>query len=112
MFDTYAAPVIGAKPVDAVTLDDLSKIVVPHWQGRGSTGYLLRQRLDSVMQWAVAHKYRPDNPVVQLDVFLPKVKAVVHHHPSLPHRKVAEAMRAVEASRAQWHFLNDSTVFP
>ena len=100
LFDTYVAPDIGAKPVDAVTLDDLSKIVLPRWKGRDSTGYLLRQRLDCVMRWAVTYEHRRDNPVARLDVLIPKVRAVVRHHPSLPHLKVAEAMRAVQASRA------------
>ena len=100
LFATLVVPRIGAKPVDEVTLDDLRRIVLPHWHGRGSTGYVLRQHLDSVLRWSVAHGHRPDNPAEQLKALVPKVKAVVHHHPSLPHRKVRDAMRAVEASRA------------
>lgn len=100
LFETLVLPGIGAKPVDEVTLDDLREIVLPHWHGRGSTGYVVRQHLDSVMRWSVAHGHRSDNPAEQLKVLVPKVKAVVHHHPSLPHRKVCDAMRAVDASRA------------
>ena len=100
LFSTLVLPVIGDKLVDEVTLDDLREIVLPHWQGRGSTGYVVRQHLDSVLRWSVAHGHRSDNPAEQLKVLVPKIKAIVHHHPSLPHRKVRDAMRAVEASRA------------
>ena len=100
LFDTLVLPRIGAKPVDQVTLDDLCAIVLPRWRGRGSTGYVLRQHLDSVMRWSVAHGHRLDNPAEQVRTLAPKVRAVVHHHPSLPHRKVREAMRAVQASAA------------
>ena len=100
LFDTLALPRIGAKPVDQVTLADLREIVLPHWHGRGSTGSVLRQHLDSVMRWSVAHGHRLDNPAEHLKTLAPKVRAVVHHHPSLPHRKVREAMSAVQASAA------------
>ena len=100
VFETLVFPRIGDKPVNLVSLDDLREIVAPHWKGRGSTGYMLRQHLDCVMKWAVAHKYRPDNPAAELSVLLPKVKAVVHHHPSLPYPKGPAAMAAVGASEA------------
>ena len=100
VFETLVFPRIGDKPVNLVSLDDLREIVAPHWKGRGSMGYMLRQHLDCVMQWAVAHKYRPDNPAAELSVLLPKVKAVVRHHPSLPYPKGPAAMAAVGVSEA------------
>ena len=93
LFATLVLPGIGAKPIDEVTLGDLREITLPHWYGRGSTGYVLHQHFDSVMRWSVAHGHRPDNPAEQLKVLVPKVKAVVHHHPSLPHRKVCVCLR-------------------
>ena len=99
LFETFVFPRIGDKPVSRVTLDDVRDIIVPHWKGRGSIGYVLRQHLDYVIRWAVAHGYRPDNPAEQLNVLLPRVKTVVNHHPSLPYTKAAAAMAAVEASR-------------
>ncbi len=81
-----------------MTLADLSAIVLPLWQGRGSLGYVLRQYLDVVMRSAVLNKHRLDNPAAQIKELAPKGKAIVHHQPSLSHRKVREAMRAVEAS--------------
>lgn len=98
LFETLVFPRIGDKPVSRVTLDDLRGIIVPHWKGRGSIGYVLRQHLDYVIRWAVAHGHRPDNPAEQLKVLLPRVKVVVKHHPSLPYTEAAAAMAAVQAS--------------
>ena len=47
---------IGDKPVAAVTLADVREIVLPHWDGRNSTGYTLRQNLEYVMETAVIEK--------------------------------------------------------
>ena len=101
LFDALVFPRIGDMPVSRVTLDDVRDIIVPHWKGRGSTGYVLRQHLDYVLRWAIAHGYRADNPAEKLKVLLPRVKAVVEHHPSLPHARVAAAMAAVQASSAE-----------
>ncbi len=98
LFESLVFPRIGDKSVSRVTLDDVREIIVPHWKGRGSIGYVLRQHLDYVFRWAVAHGHRPDNPAHQLRVLLPNVKAVVAHHPSLPHARVAQAMAATQGA--------------
>ena len=98
LFERFVFPRIGDKPVSRVTLDDVRDIVVPHWKGRGSMGYVLRQHLDYVLRWAVAHGQRSDNPAEQLKILLPRVKAVVDHHPSLPYGSVAAAVAAVRAA--------------
>ena len=84
-----------------MTLEEVRDIIVPCWKGRGSTGYVLRQHLDYVLRWAIAHGYRADNPVEKLKVLLPRVNAVVEHHPSLPHARVAAAMTAVQATSSE-----------
>ena len=89
---------IGNKRVDQVSLEDLERIVLPRWQGRGSVGYVVRQHLESVLELAVAHGYRSNNPAQQVKALVPKVKAVVAHHPSLAYRKIREAMRKMQAS--------------
>ena len=97
-FRAHVFPVLGDRRVSDVTLDDLRGIVRPLWGGRGSKGYLLRQRLDRVMRSAIAHKYRSDNPAAELTVLLPKVRKEPRHRSSLPHADVAEAMRLVQAA--------------
>lgn len=40
-FKRYVCPVVGDTPVDRVTIEDVTRIVEPHWLGRGSPGYWL-----------------------------------------------------------------------
>ena len=61
-FENYVLPAIGPKRVDAVTVADLRKILLPHWNGRHSVGYILRQNLEYVLETAVIDKHRTDNP--------------------------------------------------
>ena len=44
--EKYVFPTLGDVRIDQVTLDAVVAVLRPHWRGRGSAGYLLRQRLD------------------------------------------------------------------
>ena len=74
---------IGDKPVDKVSVDDVLGIVSPRWAGRGSDGWVLRLQLNQVMKLAVVKGCRGDNPAENIEVVMPKVTAIVEHHPSL-----------------------------
>ncbi len=93
-FEKFILPVIGDKRVATVPLEDVRRIVVPHWGGRNSKGYLLRQNLETVFAWAVAENYRLDNPAANLARLLPKVKSRVRHRPSLRYSEAPEALAA------------------
>ena len=57
-FNNYVFPLVDDIPVDRVTIEDVARIVEPPWQGRGSPGYLVRQRLDVLFRHAVVLKHR------------------------------------------------------
>ena len=91
-FENYVLPVIGDKPVAAVTLANVREIIVPLWHGPNSTGYKLRQDLEYVLGIAVGEQYRIDNPAAALKPYLPKVRKADKHQPSLPHTEIRQAM--------------------
>ena len=91
-FEKYIFPIIGPKPVAAVTYDDIRRIILPDWNGRNSKGLLLSQYLEYFFACAVVEHLRPDNLVVALKKVLPKVQAVVTHRPSLPYCEAPEAL--------------------
>ena len=80
----------------------------PHWNGRNSKGYILRQNIECVLRYAVLEKHRPDNPAADLKWFLPKVRDVRNHRPSLPYREAPQAMADWQGlslnSRSSWSF--------
>ena len=70
---------------------------MPIWGGRNAKGYLLRQNLEAVFDWAVGSNYRVDNPAAALKRLLPRVKAVVNHRSSL----MAEGLARVEGTQVR-----------
>lgn len=100
MFREFVLPRIGDTSIDRVTLGHVSDILTPLGNRRGSTGYVLRQHLAYVFKWAVAHGHRRDNPADAVKPLLLKARATVRHHPSLPYTQIADAMIALQASRA------------
>ena len=109
-FRRYVFPKVGDTPVDEITIEDVSNIVEPHWQGRGSAGYLVRQRLDILLRRAVVLKYRSENPAHQLLDALSPVQREPVHRPSLPHPQVRSALEALRASSAS-EVVKDVLVF-
>ena len=60
---TYAGPVIGKKPVDQITVEDVLKVLKPIWVEKPETGSRPRGRIEKVLGWAAAMKFRSgDNP--------------------------------------------------
>ena len=102
-FEKHVLPVVGDKPVAAVTLEDIRGIVLPLWGGRNSTGCILRQNLKYVFRYAVVEKHRLDNPAADLKLLLPKVRKVPNHRASLDYTDAPKAM-------AEWQtlFMNEA----
>jgi len=71
------------------------------WTSKHATAQKVRQRIGTVMKWAIAQGYRNDNPAGDaLTAASPKRSAAVRHQRALPHGEVADAIAAVRASAA------------
>ena len=97
--ETYAFPLIGGKPVDAVTSADAMEVLTPIWTAKPETASRVRQRMETVMDWAVTQGYRLDNPAGRsLLRVLPKTQRLKEHHRALPYAEVPGAVRRVRES--------------
>jgi integrase len=83
---TYAAPVIGKLPVQAIDTALILKVLEPIWTTKPETAGRLRGRLENILDFAKVRGYRDgENPARwrgHLDHLLParaKVAAVEHH---------------------------------
>lgn len=91
---TYAYPVIGALPVQNVDTEGVLKILEPIWTTKTETATRVRQRIETVLDWAKARGHRSgENPARwrgHLDNLLPKPGKVrkVKHHPALPYADI------------------------
>ena len=96
----YAFPCIGRMPVSEVTSGDVLEILTPIWHVKSYTAQIVRQRMRTVLEWAVAMEYRIDNPCDRVVSVLGAQDAVVRHRPALPHREVGAAIRKVWTSNS------------
>ena len=60
---TYAYPVFGDLPVQAIDVGMVMKVVEPLWATKTETASRLRGRIESILDWATARGYRQgENP--------------------------------------------------
>ncbi len=93
---TYAFPKIGERPVGEIAVGDVLDVLKPIWNKKAETARRVRQRLDAVMRWAVAHEYATTNPVEAAIELLPKQRDAVEHHAAMPYKDVPAFLLALE----------------
>ena len=98
--ERHVFPRIGERLVSEITRADVLAVLQPLWHAKPETARRLHQRINTVMQWAVAMDFRTDNPCDLVRATLGRQNHVVRHMPALPHAEVAAAIATVRASRA------------
>ena len=99
--ETYAFPKIGSKLVINITTADIIAVLTPIWTRKPETASRVRQRMETVLDWAVAQGYRNDNPVNRsITKVLPKMPRTKQHHPALHYSAVPQALEKVRQSTA------------
>ena len=98
---TYAFPVIGNKTVDEITRSDVLSVLEPIWTDKNETANRVKQRIGTVMDWAIQHGHCTYNPAGKaLLTALPSVRREERHHPALPYEHVGWAIGLVRESTA------------
>ena len=99
--DTYAYPVIGEIGVQDIDIRLVMNVLEPIWYEKTETASRVRQRIESILDWATVKEYRTgDNPAVwrgRLDKLLPKRKDVQKtvHFIAMDYRELPEYFRAL-----------------
>jgi integrase len=95
---TYVYPAFGSLPVQAVDVGLVMKALEPIWTAKPETAGRVRGRIESVLDWAAARKFREgENPARwrgHLENLLPKKSKVrrVEHHAALPYAELGAFM--------------------
>ena len=98
---TYAFPEIGSMLVTEITSANILDVLAPIWTGKPETASRVRQRIETVLDWAVAQGNRTDNPAARsITKVLPKLPRTKQHHPALHYRDVPQALETVRRSTA------------
>jgi integrase len=98
--ERYVYPVFGDKHVKDIETADVTSAISPLWSIKNETMVRVRNRIELVISWAVAHGYRPSslNPAAwrgHLDQVLPKPSRVNQrtHFPAMPIDDMKNFMR-------------------
>ena len=96
--ERYVFPRVGTRPVSEVNSADVLEILTPIWHVKAETARAIRQRIRSVLEWAIAMDLRNDNPCDRVLPVLGPQNDIVQHMRALPHQDVAAAIETVRAS--------------
>ena len=99
----HANPVIGYKRVDEITTADVLAVLEPIWTKKPETASRVRQRMETVFDWALASSYRSEanSAGKHLLTVLPNVKKLKAHQKALPYQDVPAALRKIRLSSAR-----------
>ena len=96
--EAHVFPLIGSRPVHAVTQADILRVLSPIWADKPQTARLVRQRLRTVFNWArTAGHCEGINPVDGVEDGLPKQRHRVQHFKALPYNELPDLMCRLEA---------------
>jgi len=99
--ETYAFPRLGRLMVSQVTPSDVLAVLTPIWTDKPETAVRVKQRVGTVMKWAIAQGWRQDNPAESIASALPKRdKSLKGQRKALTYAEVAGCINAVQASGA------------
>lgn len=98
---TYAFPIIGDLSVQDIDTGLVMNVLEPIWFEKTETATRVRQRIESILDWAKVRNYRTgENPALwrgHLDKLLPKRSKVqrVQHFPALPYTDLPDYFRSL-----------------
>jgi integrase len=97
------SPMIGGMPVAAVERSDIVRALQPHWSKAQDSALRTAWRLKTVLDWAIAAKYRTEPNPAQwsggLEHLLPRSKTLGDtRHAALPYRELPAFMDKLRAS--------------
>ena len=86
--ETYVFPKIGSRKLDTITPSVCADVLRPIWLDKAVTAKRVKQRMQIVMDWALAQEMIKGNPVAVVDRLLAKQNHQVEHHAAMPWKNV------------------------
>lgn len=96
--EKHVFPLIGTLRINAITTEDLLNVLNPIWSQQPRTAADVKRQLGQVLTWAVARRFRSDNPADVLPAVLPRQKGRARPMPSIPYHEVPEVVRGIRAA--------------
>jgi len=97
---TYVFPHFGKLRISEVSSADVLAALTPIWTSKPETARRVRQRIGTVMKWAIAQGWRTDNPAAAIAQGLPKQEKVKSQRKALPYVEVTGCIDTIKNSGA------------
>ena len=98
--DAYVLPKLGGRKISDINTTDVLDVLTPIWNTKRETAQRCRQRISTIMKWAVAKGFRLDDPASAISYALPRNGIKRKHMPALPYGEVRAALQTVRQSEA------------
>ena len=99
--EKHTFPIIGDMPVDQIDEEHVLRILTPIWGERMETARRVRQRIRTVLKWAMAHKFVRHNVAGEtIDGALPPMPKIKNHLRAMPYGQVGALIQTVRDSQA------------
>ena len=96
----HAFPVIGDLPIESITSGDILRLLTPIWNEIPETATRVKQRVEVILDYAIASNMRQDNPVSAVARALPRRPRLKRHHPAVDNGAVPAVLELVRSSTA------------
>lgn len=108
----YAFPYFGEVAVSDVDGPQVREALVAIWLTKPETARRVRQRIVTVIDWAIAKGYRTTPlPIAAMNKSLPKVKAKVKHHRALPYTEVPDFISSLRKRESVGRLAFEALIF-
>lgn len=98
--ETYAFPHIGKIKIGDINTSDILRVLTPIWNDKHETARRVRQRISTVMKWAIGKGWRQDDPAHSITSALPKPNKAPVNRKALHYRDASKCIKAVQSSGA------------
>ena len=99
--ELYAFPTLGRMRLDRIDRGDVIAVLLPIWTSKPETARRVRQRIRTVLRWAMAHGFVETNVAGEaIEGALPVHRQTKSHFRALPYTEIAASMARIESSQA------------
>ena len=101
MFENHVPSNLRNLPVSEIDKPLVLSVIKPIWDSKRATARILRNKIESILDYAIAHEYRAGpNPAKwreNLKLILPDHSEDTRHHAAVPYDSVPDLMRALRS---------------
>jgi integrase len=94
----YVFSSLGSRPIDTIESKEILQVLLPIWTKKPETARRVKQRMQTIFNFARARGWAPINPVDGIESALPKHSDKQQHFASLPYAQVPDFLQSLRSS--------------